>query len=134
MTILILRHVSGAGSSTLAQSLASTCQDAIICCADDYMMENNKYVFHPSKLGAAHASCQAKFIQACEEKKRLIIVSNTATKVRDFEFYEQNGRKYGYFVHSVVVENRHHGINTHNVPEETLRQQEANIRASIVLR
>jgi uridine kinase len=94
MTILILRHVSGAGSSTLAQSLVSTCQDAIVCCADDYMMENGKYVFHPNKLGAAHSACQNKFIQACEEKKRLIIVSNTATKVRDFEFYEQNGRKY----------------------------------------
>jgi hypothetical protein len=36
--------------------------------------------------------------------------------------YYQMAERYGYRVHSVIVENRHGGINEHNVPEEKLLQ------------
>jgi hypothetical protein len=36
------------------------------------------------------------------------------------EPYFELAKKYGYRVHSIVVENRHGGVNEHGVPEETL--------------
>jgi len=34
--------------------------------------------------------------------------------------YYELAEKYGYKVHSLIVENRHGGINTHNVPTDKL--------------
>jgi hypothetical protein len=36
------------------------------------------------------------------------------------EAYYKLAEKYGYIVFSIIVENRHGGINQHNVPEEVL--------------
>jgi hypothetical protein len=38
------------------------------------------------------------------------------------EPYFELAKKYGYRVHSIIVENRHGGINEHNVPEDKLTQ------------
>jgi hypothetical protein len=36
------------------------------------------------------------------------------------EAYYQLAEQYGYRVYSLVVENRHDGVNEHGVPQETL--------------
>jgi hypothetical protein len=36
--------------------------------------------------------------------------------------YYDLAKKYGYRVHSLIVENRHGGVNEHGVPEENLEQ------------
>jgi hypothetical protein len=51
-----------------------------------------------------------------------IVVSNTFTQEWEMQSYYQMAERYGYRVHSVIVENRHGGINEHNVPEEKLLQ------------
>jgi hypothetical protein len=38
--------------------------------------------------------------------------------------YYKLAEKYGYVVFSLVVENRHGGINEHGVPDETLKKME----------
>jgi hypothetical protein len=38
------------------------------------------------------------------------------------EPYCKLAEQYGYRVHSIVVENRHGGVNEHGVPEEKLEQ------------
>ena len=37
-------------------------------------------------------------------------------------FYQIIAKKYGYRIHTIIVENRHGGVNTHGVPEEKLEQ------------
>jgi hypothetical protein len=36
--------------------------------------------------------------------------------------YMGMAKEYGYRVHTVIVENRHDGVNIHNVPEDKLEQ------------
>jgi hypothetical protein len=49
-----------------------------------------------------------------------IIVSNTFTQEWEMKSYYELAEKYGYRVHSVIVENRHGGVNEHGVPEDKL--------------
>ena len=51
-----------------------------------------------------------------------IVVSNTFTTEKEMKPYYKLAEQYGYRVHSLIVENRHGGINEHNVPDETLEK------------
>jgi len=52
---------------------------------------------------------------------REIAVSNTFTQEWEMERYYELAEQYGYKVFSVVVENRHNGVNEHNVPEDKIQ-------------
>ncbi len=116
--LFLLRGLPGAGKSTLAESLAIA-----HCEADKYFMKDGKYNFDASQLGKAHAWCQGE----CEKAMIFevdVVVSNTFTTERELNDYYKLANKYGYRVHSIIVENRHGGINQHNVPEEALKRME----------
>jgi hypothetical protein len=49
-----------------------------------------------------------------------IVVSNTFTQEWEIEPYFKLAEQYGYKVFTIVVENRHGGINQHGVPDEVL--------------
>jgi hypothetical protein len=49
-----------------------------------------------------------------------VVVSNTFTQKWEMDEYYELAKKYEYIVFSVVVENRHSGENSHNVPADTL--------------
>jgi hypothetical protein len=51
-----------------------------------------------------------------------IVVSNTFTQEWEMEKYYELAEEYGYKVFSIIVENRHGGINQHGVPVEKLEQ------------
>lgn len=51
-----------------------------------------------------------------------VIVANTSTTEKELHPYYDLANKYGFEVFSIIVENRHNGINEHNVPEETLEK------------
>ena len=51
-----------------------------------------------------------------------IVVSNTFTQEWEMSPYFEMAERYGYRVHSIIVENRHGGVNEHNVPEEKIQQ------------
>ncbi len=36
--------------------------------------------------------------------------------------YYELAKQYGYRVHSIIMENRHDGVNEHGVPEDKLEQ------------
>ena len=36
------------------------------------------------------------------------------------DYYYQIAEKFGYTVYSLIVENRHDGVNSHGVPDEVL--------------
>jgi plasmid replication initiation protein len=89
-------------------------------------MEGDEYKFDATKLKDAHAWCQ----ESIEESMialdipnfgtKRIIVSNTFTQEWEMQPYYDLAAKYGYRVYSLIVENRHGGVNEHNVPQETL--------------
>jgi hypothetical protein len=49
-----------------------------------------------------------------------IIVSNTFTQEWEMKAYVDLAKEHGYTVFSLIVENRHGGVNEHGVPQEAL--------------
>jgi hypothetical protein len=39
-------------------------------------------------------------------------------------FYRNVAKRYGYKVHTIIVENRHYGKNVHGVPQDKLQAME----------
>jgi plasmid replication initiation protein len=57
-----------------------------------------------------------------EDESPRIVVSNTFTQEWEMEKYYKLAEKYGYRVYSLIIENRHDGINEHNVPSDKIEQ------------
>ena len=53
-----------------------------------------------------------------------IVVSNTFTQDWEMKFYRNIAKRYGYKVHTIVVENRHGGMNVHGVPADKVQVME----------
>lgn len=117
-TVVICRGVSGAGKSAFAKFLGG-----VICCADDFFMEDGKYNFDATKLKLAHEACRIKFEEAIRRGESRVVVANTNTQNWEFEPYMNFAKEHGYTVFSLIVENRHGGENVHGVPLEVLEKQ-----------
>ena len=122
--LFLLRGLPGSGKSTLAKSLGG-----IRIEADQYFMEDGVYNFDASKLKKAHNYCQLQtqaWMRTDGEQVNVerIVVSNTFTQEWEMKPYFEMSEKYGYRVYSLIVENRHGGINEHGVPEESLQRME----------
>lgn len=128
-TVIILRGVSGCGKSSFAELL----NPDVICTADDFFMVDGEYKFNVSKLGTAHKVCQEKFEDALMEGKNKIVVANTNTSPKEFNFYKDMAEEYGYKVFVVVIENRHGNSDVHGVPEDTKEKQCQRILSSLSL-
>ena len=117
--LFLLRGLPGAGKSTLAKILVGD-KDYCHKEADMYFVDSKgNYKFDFSLIKEAHAWCQeeVEFLMKYEHK---VVVSNTFTQEWEMQDYYDLAKKYGYKVNSIIVENRHGGVNGHNVPQETL--------------
>lgn len=94
--------------------------------ADMYFMDDKgNYNFDASKLRNAHDWCQKQTESYMGPHGfETVIVSNTFTQEWEMKPYYELAEKYGYTVFSLVVENRHGGVNEHGVPDETLEKME----------
>ena len=124
--LFLIRGCPGSGKSTLAESLGGTHLEA-----DMYFMEDGGYKFDITRLKDAHQWCQDSVEEAMTwdvnpEIEFLsvgvsrIVVSNTFTQEWEMKPYFDLAKKYGYKVYSLIVENRHGGVNEHGVPEDKL--------------
>lgn len=129
----ILRGVPGCGKSTLAENLSGGNSD-VVCCADDFFMKDGEYKFNPKQLFVAHRVCKNKFKKLVDAEAPVVVQSNTNTSLREFKDYKEYAENAGYTVFVLVVENRHGGVNTHGVPEETLVNMEKKVKDSLTLR
>jgi len=118
-TLILVRGLPGAGKSTFAKTLGG-----IHIEADHYFMKDGEYKFDASKLKQAHEHCRTSTEGWMMEGYVLgnIVVSNTFTQEWEMDAYYELAGKYGYRVYSIIVENRHNGVNEHGVPTDKLEQ------------
>lgn len=119
--LYLVRGLPGSGKSTLAKELGGVHLEA-----DMYFIRGlgDVYQFDASKLKNAHEWCQMMTETSMMDSKKRIVVSNTFTQEWEMKPYYELAEKYGFVVFSLIVENRHGGINEHGVPEETLVKME----------
>lgn len=114
--------------------MAETLTDNI-CCADDFFMDSEgNYNFDVNKLNAAHNYSKNLCETFMKEGKDKIAIANTNTSNKEMKPYEFLANKYGYMVFHLVIENRHGGTDTHNVPYEVKVRQEDRILRNLKLK
>jgi predicted kinase len=117
--LYIVRGIPGSGKSTFAKTLVK--KDYCHKEADMFFVDRDgNYNFEPSKIKDAHSWCQEEMDFLMRLEHSPVVVSNTFTQEWEMEPYLELAKTYGYKVFSIVVENRHGGVNEHNVPEEVL--------------
>jgi predicted kinase len=123
--LYIVRGIPGSGKSTFANNLVGS--DFLVCEADKYFMVDGEYKFDATKLKQAHEFCRNTVetymrdnVEVNDQFYRQIAVSNTFTQEWEMQPYFDLAKKYGYTVFTVIVENRHGGVNQHGVPDEVL--------------
>lgn len=119
--LYLIRSIPGAGKSTLAKALVG---DKDYCHKEADMFFVNRdgeYKFNPSQLKEAHQWCKEEVEFLMKYEHPTVVVSNTFTQEWEMEDYFKLAEKYGYRVHSIIVEKRHDGVNQHGVPEEKLQ-------------
>lgn len=113
--LFLLRGLPGSGKSTLAKSLGGKHIEA-----DMFFMKDGVYEFDSSKLRDAHQWCDVMVGSWMSDGEERIVVSNTFTQEWEMKNYYEWATDFDYKVYSLIVENRHGGINEHGVPEDKL--------------
>jgi predicted kinase len=131
--LYLLRGLPGSGKSTLARFVG----DAFVE-ADMFFLKNGKYEFDGSKIRDAHAWCQStvrEWMQMNADTYGLeyseIAVSNTFTQEWEMESYYNLAKEFNYKVFSMIVENRHDGVNSHGVPEDKLEAMKSRFEVKL---
>ena len=123
--LYLLRGLPGSGKSTLAKQLGGSHFET-----DKYFVdEHGNYNFDGSKIKNAHDWCQGEVGNAMIANHltglhETIVISNTFTQEWEMKPYIDMAKSWGYMVFSIIVENRHGGVNQHGVPDEKLQQMQ----------
>ena len=126
--LILLRGLPGSGKSTLAKSISGSHVEADMFFIDDA----GNYNFDASRLKDAHAWCRKTTEIAIKRGASKIIVSNTFTQEWEMESYYELAKEYGCRVHTLIVENRHGGVNEHNVPDDKLEQMKNRFEIKLI--
>ena len=119
--LILFRGLPGSGKSSLSSALCEKVFSADMFFEDMDESGNLVYNFDFTKLKDAHAWCQKHTGLAMELKQYDTIgVANTFTQEWEMQAYYDLAKSWGYTVFSLIVENRHGGVNEHGVPEEVL--------------
>ncbi len=121
-TLYLIRGVSGAGKSTFAMTLWQAGVVERVFEADDWFYrKDGVYQFNPADLHVAHSTCQQN-TRFCLQNNKSVAVSNTSTTEFEVLVYKAIAEECNANFVSIIVENRHNGVNIHNVPEDKIKQ------------
>ena len=137
LNLILLRGVSGAGKSTVAELFT----DAVLCSTDNYFMIPDaegvlQYQFDANSLVINHKKCQDQveevmrkvessegFLDDMVTVASTIVVHNTFTQEREMDAYYKLAEEHGFTIHTLIVENRHGSQSTHDVPLKSIEIQ-----------
>ena len=122
--LTLVRGLPGSGKSTFANTITN---EFSVCEADKFFYDKEgNYNFDATKLTDAHQWCREQVEIRMKDNGvnpqfyPEIVVSNTFTQEWEMQAYYDLAKSWGYTVFSLIVENRHGGVNEHGVPEEVL--------------
>lgn len=122
LTLYLIRGLPGSGKSTFAYDLAMNGVVSVRIEADQYFTDDDGvYNFDASKLHLAHSWCQERARMYLDSGSS-VAVSNTSTTEKEVAVYAKIAAETGSMFVSLIAENRHEGVNVHNVPTETLQK------------
>ena len=96
-----------------------------------FIDESGNFNFDPTKIKDAHQWCQGMVKGDMILEYPKIVVSNTFTQEWEIESYVNMAKEYGYIVFSVIVENRHGGVNEHGVPEDKIQTMKSRFEINL---
>jgi predicted kinase len=117
--LTLVRGLPGSGKSTFAKYLEGEHIEADMFFVNK---ETGEYNFDPSKLKYAHKWCNDMVNYWMNTGSERIIVSNTFTQEWEMDAYYKLAEQYGYKVFSIIIENRHNGVNEHGCPDEKIKE------------
>lgn len=133
-TLWLVRGVSGAGKSTVAEMLAYYLPSAIKTEADDFRYIDGEYAWDKVPNSVAHSKCRSMVRKAVEDGMHNIVIANTSTRLKDVNWYKNYSKRHGLRFISIIVENHHEAGNVHGVPYDSLCRMESEILRSIKLK
>jgi len=110
----------GSGKSTLAKVLSN---GSTVYSIDDYFTDSaGRYNFRFEDNHLAYKQCENNVKDAMIRADEKIFLDNVFSIEWEIEPYFKLASEYGYQVHVVTVENRHHSSNIHGVSSEQLQK------------
>jgi predicted kinase len=113
--LILVRGCPGSGKSTFAKLLGGKHIEA-----DMFFMKDGEYQFDFTKLKDAHRWCNTIVGGWMSDGEERVVVSNTFTQEWEMKDYYDWAKDFDYKVYSLIVENRHGGVNEHGVPDDKL--------------
>lgn len=131
--LILLRGLPGSGKSTAAKLFQGSGYSSHYE-ADMYFLnkETGEYQFDPSKLKLAHNWCAIQTQKAMVDEIPTIVISNTFTQEWEMDNYRELAKMHDYQVFTLIVENRHGGVNVHGVPDDKLKAMEERFELKLI--
>lgn len=132
-SLVLLRGLPGSGKTSLAAVLSENGRYPVFS-VDSYFTDeaSGEYVFRHTENHLAYKSCEAGTRDALKRGVAKVFVDNTFTLEWELAPYFAMAAEFGYRVHTVTVENRHGGKNTHGVSDEQLRKMASKYRVALL--
>lgn len=130
-TLILIRGLSGAGKSDLANIIVGDGGDRAELSVDEYFYdeETDTYNFNPLHLKEAHEWCEKECASLMEDGIEVMVVHNVFSRKWEIDPYIKMGSENGYRIHVVNLYDR--GLNdiqlsrecVHNINPGTIQRQ-----------
>jgi predicted kinase len=120
--LILLRGLPGSGKTTLALVLSESGKYPVFSVDDYFTDEGGRYEFRFQENHLAYKQCEENVKVAMQQGSEKILVHNTFTQEWEMEPYFKLAAEHGYRAHVATVENRHHGTNVHEIPEDHIER------------
>jgi predicted kinase len=120
--LILFRGLPGSGKTTLAVVLSEYGKYPVFSVDDYFTDEDGRYEFRFQENHLAYKQCEENVKVAMQQGSEKILLHNTFTQEWEMEPYFKLASEHSYRAHVVTVENRHHGTNVHDIPEDHIER------------